>query len=36
VATLKDLDSTAFARVFDAAMRHNRMTEADIKELAGN
>ena len=36
VATLKDLDSTAFGRVFDEAMRHNRMTEADIKELAGN
>jgi hypothetical protein len=36
VETLKGLDSTAFSRLFDQALRHNRMTEADIKELAGN
>jgi hypothetical protein len=36
VETLKSLDSTAFSRLFDQALRHNRMTEADIKELAGN
>ncbi len=33
---LKDFDSAVCSRLFDAALRHNRMTESDIKELAGN
>jgi hypothetical protein len=33
---LKDFDSSKCSRLFDAAARHNRMTEADIKDAAGN
>jgi len=36
VEALKELNSSAFAVLFDVAMKHNKMTEADIKELAGN
>jgi hypothetical protein len=33
---LKEFDSAVCSRLFDAALKYNRMTEADIKELAGN
>ena len=34
--TLQDMDGTLCSKLFDAALKHNKMTEADIKELAGN
>jgi len=36
VETLQALDASIGSRLFDAAIKHNRMTETDIQDLAKN
>lgn len=36
IEVLQGLDAGVGAKLFDAALKHNKMTETDIKELAGN
>lgn len=36
VESLQGLDAAIGAKLFDAALKHNRMTENEIKDLAGN
>lgn len=36
VEALQAMDASIGSKLFDAAMRHNRMTETDVKDLAGN
>lgn len=36
VETLQALDAAIGSKLFDAALKHNRMTETDIRDLAGN